>query len=59
VVDREVIKGEQVLFGFLEQRRDLRQRLAQPVERFADALACMLTAFGVEQRVGPTNSYRC
>ncbi|HEU5263351.1 MAG TPA: hypothetical protein VFU34_01850 [Gaiellaceae bacterium] len=35
VVDGAVVEGEQILFGLLEQRRHLRQRLAQSLERDA------------------------
>jgi hypothetical protein len=36
VVAREGVEGQEVLLGLLEQRRDLRQRPSQPLERRAD-----------------------
>ena len=44
VVGGEGVEGEQVLLGLLEQRRDLGQRLAQPLERVADELAGVLAS---------------
>ncbi len=50
MVGGEGVEGEQVLLGLLEQRRHLGQRLAQPLERVADELACCISRLGVEER---------
>ena len=42
VVGREGVEGEQVLLGLGEQVGDRGQRLAQPLERGAEQLACLL-----------------
>ncbi len=50
MVGGEGIEREQVLFGLLEQRRDFRQRRAQPLQGIADELASSLARVGVEGR---------
>jgi hypothetical protein len=41
-------KSKQVIGGLIEQRRDLQQRLSQPLERLAEELARPLAALGIE-----------
>src|SRR5262249_14135765 len=50
VIGREVVEGERVLLGVLEQPGDLGQRFAEPLERLADELACLLSVVGAEGR---------
>jgi hypothetical protein len=58
VIAREAVESEQVLLGLLEQRRDLRERLAQPLEGLADELTGSLTALGVEERAEQGGQHR-
>ncbi len=44
----EGVEGEQVLFGVLEQRGDLRRRRGKAVDHLADPLAGLLARVGVE-----------
>jgi SAM-dependent methyltransferase len=58
VLGGEAVEGEQVLLGFLQLRRHLRQRRAQPGERFADQLACLVAAVGAEERAQQRGEHR-
>ena len=59
VVGGEGVEGEQVLLGLFEQRRDLRQRLAQPLERVADSSRAGLAASALKSGRSSAASIGC